>query len=300
MLHILGCGSALPTLKHNPSSQILAFRNKSYMIDCGEGTQKQMRLSGVRFMNIGQIFISHLHGDHCFGLPGLLSTFGLLGRKQPLNIYSPSGLEGLMKPWLEYFCKGIEYEVSFHDFPTNCCSTVYEDKAFEVTAFPLKHSLPCCGFLFREKKSLPHINRDMVDYYDIPIYEIRNIKEGADWVCANGTVIPNDRLVIPSAPPRSYAYCSDTSFYDSATVVYKDVDLLYHEATFMNCDKTRAKQTRHSTAEMAAKAALLAKVKKLILGHFSSRYDDEHALLEEAKRVFPNTELANEGKVFTF
>lgn len=297
-LHILGCGSALPTLRHSPSSQVLTYRNKAYMIDCGEGTQRQMRLPGIRFMNIGQIFISHLHGDHCFGLPGLLSTFALLGRHQPLHIFSPAGLEEMMRPWVNYFCRGMDYEVTFHAFPTNTSSLVYEDKSFRVTAFPLKHSLPCCGFLFQEQPSLPHIRRDMIDFYNIPIFEIRNIKEGADWLCPDGTLVANEKLVSPAAPPRSYAYCSDTTFYEAATQYYRNVDLLYHEATFLNADKPRAKQTRHSTAEMAGRAALLAAAKKLVIGHFSSRYDNEQKLLEEAKAVFPNTELANEGKRF--
>lgn len=299
-LHILGCGSALPTLRHNPSSQVLAFRNKAYMIDCGEGTQKQMRLAGIRLMNIDQIFISHLHGDHCFGLPGLISTFALLGRRQSLTIFSPPGLEELLQPWLAYFCRGVEFEVTFRPFPTNCCSLIYEDKAMRVTAFPLKHSLPCCGFLFEELPSLPHIRRDMIDFYHIPVCQIRNIKEGADWICPDGKLIPNNMLVTPADPPRAYAYCSDTTFYESAIAHYRHADLLYHEATFMECDKARARQTRHSTAAMAARAAQLAEVKRLIIGHFSSRYDDEAPLLQEAQAIFPHTELANEGKSLRF
>lgn len=297
-IHILGCGSALPTLRHWPSAQLVNIREKLFLIDCGEGTQVQFRRSRQKFSRLSAIFVSHLHGDHIFGLIGLLSTFSLAGRTAPLHIYAHAELETLMQPWLEFFCKGIEFDVVFHAHPTDGAPhIIYDDRSVSVTAFPLRHRVPCCGFLFQEKATLPHIRRDMIDFLNIPRYAINSIKEGADWTDAEGTVWPNDRLVVPAAPARSYAYCSDTCFLPEIVPIIRDVDVLYHEATFGTEYAARAQETLHSTAAQAAQIAQAAEVGRLVIGHYSSRYEDETPLLLEAQAVFPDTELAKEGMV---
>lgn len=293
-LHILGCGSALPTTRHFPTSQIVNVRDKLFMIDCGEGAQLQFRKSRLKFSRLNTIFISHLHGDHCFGLLGLVSTLNLLGRTAELHIYSPKGLEELMAPMLNYFNHQMTYKILFHEFETKEQAVIYEDRSLTVTTIPLRHRLPCCGFLFAEKQRPNHILRDMVDFYQVPVYELNRIKNGADYVTPDGEVIANARLTRPSAPPRSYAYCSDTIFLPSIVEQIKGVDLLFHEATFADEDAPRAKETYHTTAAQAAEIAREAGVKKLVIGHFSARYDDENILLEEASAVFANTQLAKE------
>lgn len=293
-LHILGCGSALPTTRHFPTSQIVNVRDKLFMIDCGEGAQLQFRKSRLKFSRLNTIFISHLHGDHCFGLLGLVSTLNLLGRTAELHIYSPKGLEELMTPMLNYFNHQMTYKILFHEFETKEQAVIYEDRSLTVATIPLRHRLPCCGFLFAEKQRPNHILRDMVDFYQVPVYELNRIKNGADYVTPDGEIIANARLTRPSAPPRSYAYCSDTIFLPSIVEQIKGVDLLFHEATFADEDAPRAKETYHTTAAQAAEIAREAGVKKLVIGHFSARYDDENILLEEASAVFANTQLAKE------
>ena len=282
-LHVLGCGSALPTTRHFPTSQIVNVRDKLFMIDCGEGAQLQFRKSRLKFSRLNHIFISHLHGDHCFGLLGLISTLNLLGRTAELHIHSPKGLEDQMT-----------YKVLFHEFGTKEAAVVYEDRSLTVTTIPLRHRMPCCGFLFAEKPGPNHILRDMIDFYQVPVYELNRIKNGADYVTPEGEVIPNARLTRPSAAPRRYAYCSDTIYLPSVTEQIKGVDLLFHEATFAEDAAPRAKETFHTTASQAARIARDAEVKKLLIGHFSARYDDEQVLLDEARAVFPNTQLAKE------
>lgn len=294
-IHILGCGSALPTTRHNATSQVINLRDKLYMIDCGEGTQKQFRKAQLNFSRLNHIFISHLHGDHCFGLIGLISTFGMLGRTATLHIHSFPELAPLLRPQLDFFCEGMPYNVEFHPFAHGCTDIIYEDRSVSVQAFPLSHRIPCSGFVFREKPTAAHIRRDMIDYYEIPISQIGNIKNGADYVTPEGTVIANSRLTTPSAPPRSYAYCSDTRFNPNNVQYLKNIDLLFHEATFAESEAARAEQTHHSTARQAAEMAHLCNAKRLLIGHFSARYNDEYPLLEEACNVFPKTELAREG-----
>ena len=294
-LHILGCGSALPTTRHFPSSQVVNLRDKLFMIDCGEGAQLQLRRSKLKFSRLNHIFISHLHGDHCFGLFGLISTFGLLGRTADLHIYSPEGLEELLSPMLGFFCKGMSYKVFFHTFATKKPELIYDDRSVTVTTIPLKHRVPCSGFLFEEKKTLNHINREMIDFYQIPICEMNRIKNGLDYTTSEGVIIPNNRLTFPSREPRRYAYCSDTSYRPAIIEQIRGVDLLFHEATFAQVDAARAKTTSHSTAGQAAKIAFEADVKQLIIGHFSARYEEELLLLDEATAVFSNTILAKEN-----
>lgn len=296
-VHILGCGSALPTLKHNPSSQIVEIRGKCFLIDCGEGTQTQLRRSKIKFTRISAVFISHVHGDHCFGLIGMISTFGMLGRTAPLHIYAPDGFSNIMKMQIDFFCKDLEYEVVFHDVDTNAKNIIYEDRSLTVETVPLSHRVPCCGFIFREKQTLPHILRDMADYYKVPVSQFNNIKNGADWVDEEGNVIPYTRLTKPSEPARSYAYCSDTRYLPMLHECLKDVCVLYHESTYSKEDEDMAKMYFHSTAAQAAQVASDANVGKLVLGHYSARYEDENRLLEEAKNIFPNTVLSDEGLI---
>ena len=294
-VNILGCGSALPTTRHYSSSQVVNIREKLFMIDCGEGTQLQLRRSKLKFTRLNHIFISHLHGDHCFGLMGLISTFGLLGRTATLHIYAHEDLEKLLAPQLEYFCKGMTYEVAFHSINPNKAEVIYDDRSVSVTTIPLKHRIPTCGFLFQEKQTPNHIIRDMVDFYRVPVFELNRIKNGEDYVTPDGTVVPNHRLTTPSDPPRSYAYCSDTAYLKSIVPQIKGVDLLFHEGTFAQCDAARAKETYHTTAAQAAEIALEAEAKQLVIGHFSARYEDESILLKEAQSIFPSTLLAKEN-----
>ena len=293
-LHILGCGSALPTTRHFPTSQVLNIRDKLYMIDCGEGAQLQFRKSRLKFSRLNHIFISHLHGDHCFGLLGLISTLNLLGRTAELHIYSPKGLDLLLRPMLEFFNHQMTYQVIFHEFDTAEPAMIYEDRSITVTTIPLRHRLPCCGFLFAEKPRPSHIVREMIDFYQVPVYELNRIKNGADFVTSEGEVIANSRLTRPSDPPRSYAYCSDTCYLPDLAMKLKGVDLLFHEATFAEADAARAKETFHTTATQAAQLAKDSEAKALLIGHFSARYDDETNLLEEASAIFPATRLAQE------
>lgn len=297
-VHILGCGSALPTLQHNASSQIVELREKLFMIDCGEGTQIQLRRSRIHFSKIIAVFISHLHGDHCFGLPGMISTFGMTGRTAPLHIYAPAAFEPILEQTLSFFCQGLEFKVVFHAVDTTQNKVVYEDRSLTVETIPLQHRIDCCGYLFREKPILPHIRRDMIDFYKIPISQINNIKAGADWVTPEGEVIANSRLTTPAEPARSYAYCSDTRYIKTLHELVKGVSTLYHESTYSAEDAERARIYWHSTSQDAAKVARDASVGKLLLGHFSARYNNESQLLEEAKEIFPNSYLTCEGATF--
>ena len=294
-LHILGCGSALPTTRHFATSQVVNLRDKLFMIDCGEGAQMQLRKSRLKFSRLNHIFISHLHGDHCFGLMGLISSFGFLGRTAELHIHSPKGLEELLVPMLNFFCHTLAYKVIFHEFDTRQASVIYEDRSMTVTTIPLQHRIPCCGFLFAEKVRPNHIIRDMIDFYKVPVYELNRIKNGADYITPEGEVIANARLTRPSDPPRRYAYCSDTIFRREIAEQISGVDLLFHEATFAESELARAKETYHTTAAQAGRIAVEAGVRRLVIGHFSARYEDENVLLKEASAIFPDTILAKEN-----
>lgn len=293
-LHILGCGSAKPTLRHLPSAQLLNIRDKYYMIDCGEGVQTTMQRMGLSMLKVGHIFISHNHGDHVFGLPGLISTMALLGRTAQLHIHGPKELEPFLLSILNIYCEGMEYEVLFHPIRPHEHYLHFEDRSVEVWTLPLRHRLPCSGFLFREKPTLPHIRREMIEAFDIPVSQINNIKAGASWATPDGTILPHERLTTPPPPPRSYAYCSDTSFFPSVASLIRGANLLYHEATFPSEMQRYADSTMHSTSTQAASIAHMAQVEQLIIGHFSARIKDETILLNEAKAIFPNTHLARE------
>lgn len=294
-LHILGCSSATPTVKHFPACHVLNVREKLFMIDCGEGAQWQLRRQNIPFSRIQAIFITHLHGDHTFGLPGLISTFSMLGRTQSLHIYAPDDIETVMRPFLEVFSPGIEFELVFHRVNPKKEAVIYEDRSLKVTTLPLSHRIPCCGYRFDEAPLQPHIRRDMLDFLKIPTYAISTIKEGAGWTDSEGREWSHEQLTTPALPARSYAYCSDTEYRNDLAARVKGVTLLYHEATFMSTEAVRARQTCHSLASEAATVARDANAGQLLIGHFSARYPDEEPLLKEAQEVFPNTLLANEG-----
>ncbi|MCM1035425.1 MAG: ribonuclease Z [Paludibacter sp.] len=298
-LTILGCGSAMPTRLHNPSGQLLEMCEKQFLIDCGEGVQITLRRMSQRITRMDTIFISHLHGDHCFGLMGLLSTLGMLGRTRAIHIYAQPDLERLMRPWLDYFCQGMSYDVIFHSINPRKNEVVYEDRTLTVTTIPLKHRVPCCGFLFEEKPRERHIVRDMLDVYGIPLCSVPALKRGEDYVTEDGTVIPNDRLTTAPTPPFRYAYCSDTAYYERIVPIISGVDCLYHETTYTEEYAERAKETQHSTARQAAMIARQANVKQLIIGHYSARYEEPNVLLEEAKTVFPNVLMGKEETTYT-
>ena len=294
-IHILGCGSALPTLQHNASSQVVEIRGKMFMVDCAEGTQTQLRRSKINFQRLQAVFISHLHGDHCFGLIGMISTFGLMGRTAPLSIYGPKELGPVLDMLITTFCDKLSFEVVFLPVDTKTRAVVYEDRSLTVETIPLQHRVPCAGYLFREKPTLPHIRRDMIDFYGIPFSQINNIKAGADWIAEDGEAIANARLVTPADKPRSYAYCSDTRYVPDLWKEVEGVDVLYHESTYASDYADRARMYFHSTAKEAAEVAKAAHVGKLLLGHYSARYNDESKILKEARAVFPNSFLTKEG-----
>ena len=297
-VHILGCGSALPTLKHNSSAQVVEVRGKLFLLDCGEGTQVFLRRSHISFAKLQAVFITHLHGDHCFGLIGLISTLGLLGRTAPLHVYAPVELESLLQTQMKLFCYGLDFEVVFHAVDTTRNQVIFEDRSLTIETIPLEHRIPCCGYLFRERPSLPHIRREAIDFWHIPLSQINNIKQGADWMTPEGEIIANQRLTTPADAPRSYAYCSDTRYIPTLHELLENVNLLYHESTYDTANRERANQYWHSTARDAAVVARDAHVHRLLLGHYSARYEDEEKLLNEAREVFPESYLTDEGMTF--
>ncbi len=292
---ILGCGSAMPTTYRNPTSQLIEVNEKLFMIDCGEGTQLQMRKQRAKMTKLHSIFISHLHGDHVFGLPGLLSTLSLMGRNGELNIYAHKELELFLEPFIKYFGTQLSYKINHIAIEPHKHQTIFENKSITISSFPLKHRIHTNGFIFEEKEAPLHMRGDMIEFYNIPYSKINNIKHGADFITDDGRVIKNELLTTPPTPPRKYAYCSDTAYYPEVIPYIKDADVLYHEATFEEADSARATKTYHSTARQAAEIAKQAMVKKLIIGHYSSRYRELDNLHREAKAVFDNTELAFEG-----
>ena len=298
-IHIIGCGSALPTRKHLPSCQVVDVRDKLLLLDCGEGAQLAWRKTGLNWQKITHIFLTHAHGDHVFGLPGFLSTMGLLGRTAPLYIHGPSQLQTFVEFMKAHFLADMDYEIHFTAVDTTSHALIFEDRSMEVWSLPLNHRLPCSGYLIKEKPGQRHIRRDMIDFYDVPTWAINNIKSGEDWTTAEGEIISNERLTTPPDPVRSYAYCSDTMPVPELAEWIHNVDLLYHEATYAEAEISHAQRYAHSTASQAAGIAKAAHAKKLLLGHFSARYEDESILLKEAKTVFDNTFLAQEELCIT-
>ncbi len=296
-IHILGCGSATPTLRHAPTSQVVEHETGTFLIDCGEGTQVQLRKNKLGFQHLQNVFISHLHGDHCLGLIPMLSSFSLLGRIKPLHLFAPAEYEQLFHAEMACYCPYSDYEIAFHGIDTTKEAILFENSCLEVSTIPMDHRVPCCGFLFREKPLIPHIRRDMIDALHIPVSQIMNIKKGADWTDAEGNHYTHEQLTKPAHPPRAYAFCSDTRYMPTLHTIIKDVDLLYHEATYAEDNLTNAEKYFHSTARQAAHVAKDAGVGKLLIGHFSARYPNEKILLNEAQEVFANTLLANEGMI---
>ncbi|WP_319503159.1 ribonuclease Z [uncultured Draconibacterium sp.] len=297
-LTILGSNSALPTSNRYPTAQVLDVPGRCFLIDCGEGTQMQLRRNKISFSKIRHIFISHLHGDHYYGLIGLLSTMNLLGVKSDVHIYSPSELKTLIQPQLDFIRGEISIKPIFHPLNLKKPQTVFENKNIEVLSFPVKHSIPTVGFLFREKPKQANIKKEMIKAYNIPLAKIKDIKAGADFETEDGRLIPNDKLTTPPPKPKSYAFCTDTAFHPPIAEIINGVDLLYHEATFLEELKDLAEKTLHSTARQAAEMAKLSKASKLLIGHFSSRFKNLEDFKTEAKEVFRNTELAIEGKKY--
>ena len=275
----------------------MEVREKLLMLDCAEGTQMQLRRCHVRFTKLSHVFITHLHGDHCFGLIGMISTFGLLGRTAPLHVHAPKELGPMLDQQISFFTHDLGFEVCFHPVDTTQSAVVYEDRSITVESIPLQHRMPTCGYLIRQKASLPHIRREMIDAYQIPTSQINNIKNGADWTTADGELIPNARLVKAAEPARSYAYCTDTRYIPTLHELVKGVSTLYHESTYGEDNLQHAEKYNHSTARQAAMVARDAGVGKLLLGHYSSRYEDETVLLRQAQEVFQNTYLTNEMDV---
>ena len=296
-VHILGCGSALPTTKHNPSAQALTLRGKVYLVDCGEGTQLQIRRQGLHFGRIHTIFISHLHGDHCFGLPGLLSTLSMLGRTGELHIHGPEGLTEYIDAHRKSFLAECSYEIITHEHDYRKSEVVHEDPSLCVRSLPLSHRIPTMGFLFEERCAARHLDKPAVDFYQVPRCCYPAILLGESYTAQDGSIIPNNRLTKPGRIPRRYAYCSDTEYFLNLIEQVRGVDLLYHEATFGEDLRARLATTAHSTAREAATIALKAEVKRLLIGHYSSRYTDVTPLLDEARSVFPNTTAAQEGLI---
>ena len=298
-LLILGSSAATPTANRNPTAQLLNIAERFFLIDCGEGTQIQLRKYKARFQSVNHIFISHLHGDHFLGLPGLLASMHLLGRKNELTIFGPKELENIIHVIHQYSDTQLGYTLHFVSTQANTKQLLWEDDKVEVYCFPLKHRITTTGFLFKEKALPRSIDKYKLEKLDVSFAEIHKLKQGLDAIDNQGNTIKNEELTLPPVKERSYAFCSDTKFFEALAQDIKNTDLLYHESTFLESKKDRAAQTFHSTATQAAQMAVLSGTKKLLLGHFSARYDNLDLFLEEATPIFLNTELAKEGMLFS-
>jgi ribonuclease Z len=297
-LYILGSNSALPTKSSFSTAQVLSVHERFFLLDCAEGTQIQLRKFKINFNRINNIFISHLHGDHLFGLFGLLSSFNLMGRKNPLTIHAHKNIRKILNNHFKYFDHNRQFEIVYNFIDEDKPKLCFEDDKLSVISFPLKHRIASSGFLFQEKKQPDHIIKEKIVQYNIPLSQISKIKNGADFITPDGKIIKHNELTIPSYKPRSYAFCSDTIYFEPIINIIKNIDLLYHEATFLSNEKIRASETFHSTPADAAKIASMANVRKLLLGHFSIRYKDLSLFLNEAIQYFDNTELVSDGDVF--
>lgn len=297
-LTVLGTSSALPTSERYQSAHVLNVHERFYLIDCGEGTQIQLRKNRIRFGRIDDIFISHLHGDHVFGIYGLLSSFNLMGRETPLRLYAPDGFERILNSHLDDFGIILNYPVEVYPLSGDGVKIIREDRYLDIFAFPLEHRVPTFGFLFREKPKDRLMIKECIDRFKIPVARIPAIKKGNDFITEDGKVIPNEELTCPAAAPLSYAYCSDTMYFSKLATYVKDVTLLYHESTYDASHIELAAVTGHSTARDAARTARDANVGKLLIGHFSSRYKNVDHLVEEARELFKESYPAEEGKCY--
>ncbi|WP_426096137.1 ribonuclease Z [Flavobacterium sp. DSR2-3-3] len=299
-LTILGCYAATPRTFTNPTSQILEIKNRLFLIDCGEGTQVQLRKNKIRFSKINHIFISHLHGDHFFGLVGLVSTFTLLNRTTDLHIYGPKGIKEIIKLQLRLSNSWTNYGLFFHELESLESEIIFEDDKVLVKTIPLKHRVYTNGFLFQEKIGDRKLNLDAVQNYEIESCYYQKIKNGKDITLEDGRIIANDNLTFDPIPAKNYAFCSDTVYNESIIPIIANIDVLYHESTFLQSEENLAKKTLHSTAKEAATIALKANAKQLILGHYSTRYESIQLFKEEAETIFPEVLLGDDGKSFEF
>lgn len=298
-LTILGCHSATPRVNAHPTAQFLEIKNHFFLIDCGEGTQVQLRKFGIKFSKIKHIFISHLHGDHFFGLVGLISTFRLLNRETELHVYGPKGIKEIITLQLKLSNSWTHYPLLFHELTSTSSELIFEDTNVEVHTIPLNHRVYTNGFLFKEKEGERKLDMNAIlNYKEIEVCDYQNLKNGKDFTLQNGTVLKNESLTLNPLKPKSYAYCSDTSYFPEIVPIIKNANCLYHETTFLKDKENLAFTTLHSTSEQAAKIALQANVQQLILGHYSGRYKSIEDFKTEAQEIFENTELAQTGKVF--
>ena len=297
-LNILGCHSATPLENAHTTSQVLEVKDHLFLIDCGEGTQIQFRQRKIKFSRSKHMFISHLHGDHFYGLVGLISTFRLLGRTADLHIYGPKGIKEIITLQLKLANSWTNYNLFFHELENNDSELIFEDDSLTVHTIPLDHRVYTNGFLFQEKPGLRLLDKEKIKNYNIPHYEFKNLKLGKNLTLEDGTTLKNELVTHDPHPSKRYAFCSDTAYNESIVSLIKQVDLLYHEATFLDAHQSLAKKTKHSTAVQAANIAQLAQVKRLVLGHFSSRYRDKNDFLVEASPIFEAVSLASDGKIF--
>ncbi|HOV10923.1 MAG TPA: ribonuclease Z [Bacteroidales bacterium] len=297
-LIILGSNAATPTTDRNPSAQVLSCDNRLFLIDCGEGTQMQMRKFKVKFQRIDHIFISHLHGDHYLGLMGLLFTLHLSGRNRPLHVYANAGLRHIIDLQLKASDSTLLYPLVFHELPVQKACTLFEDERLCISCFPLLHRVPTHGFLFRQKLAERNLNKEKIDQLQIPVTQLDAIKKGSDYTDKKGITYLNAALTLEPPPPKIFAYCSDTAYNPSIVRYIEKASLLYHEATFMHDRQTNAGEKQHSTTIQAATIAKQAKAGKLLIGHFSARYDELTKVIEETRSVFPDADLAIEGNVY--
>ena len=296
VVKILGCSGATPAYGRHLSGQVVGVEHELFLVDCGEGTQFQLLRFGVKFNRIQHIFISHLHGDHIFGLPGYLTTLGLNNRQVPIHVYSPPGLEALIRPMVGNY---LPFKLYFHESDPTQSTILYESEHTQVRSIPLQHGVPCQGFIFAEQPKLPNLRKELIEQYQIPYQALPGIKAGSGYTTAKGVVLTHAQLTHPPRPIKRYAYCSDTAYAPSLVPYLTGVDLLYHEATFAHQELAQAQRTQHSTARQAAQIAQQAQVGQLILGHFSARYANLEPLQAEAQVYFEATDLAVEGKQWT-
>lgn len=299
-LTVLGCYAATPRTLTNPTSQILEINNQVVLIDCGEGTQVELRRHKIKFSRINHIFISHLHGDHFFGLPGFISTMRLLGREKALHVYGPKGIKEAITLLLKLGDSWTNYPLLFHELTSKEQELIFEDDKISVTTIPLDHRVYTNGYLFREKLGKRRLNVTAAEKYGIDKAYYNNIKNGKNITLDNGTIVSNSELTFDPPEPKSYAFCSDTVYDESLAEKIKNVDVLYHESTFLETETDLAVKTKHATAKQAAMVAKKANVKTLVLGHYSTRYKSIALFKEEASTIFPNVVLADDGKTFDF
>ncbi len=295
---ILGSNSAIPSPERFPTAQVLKVHERFFLLDCGEGTQIRLRQFGINISRINHIFISHLHGDHVFGLFGLISSYTLNGRKNDLHIHAHADLNSSLEHYKKYFGTGLCYNIVFHPYPGNLRGIIYDDKQLTIEIIPLRHSIPVAGFIFREKTRPLNIRKEAISEYSLGIRDIQNIKAGADLMLESGQIIRNSSLTLPPYRPRSYAFCTDTSVFQALIPALCNLDMIYFESTFLDVDKSLARVTNHSTAKQAASLAVKINTRKLLLGHFSNRYKDISLFEKEAREIFPESYTVKDGEKY--